>query len=540
VSKAAIALFAVTLLNAPPATAAEYWNQLISSTPNPPAVVNAAAIYDSLHDRMVVFGVGGGFYQPSCSDPNNLAWALSLAPVAWASLPPSNPCPQSRGGLTMVYDAGRDRAVMFGGSYQDVGHNLIVVNDTWALALSGSQTWSLLPIAGTPPPPRFSHCAIYDATRDRMIVYGGWASSTQMLDDLWVLQFSPTPTWIQIPHAGPQPGPRVSAAMVYDPMGDRALMFGGYSDVSYENSTWALDLSTLTWSLLATSGTPPSPREGMAATFDQGRNTMMFYGGRDNVTIAFAELWELSLTGTPQWSQRIPSGSGPGARNGHTLVFDTIRSRILLCGGATTTSVNSDTWTISPDESTPTLIDRFVARSTAGGIEIRWGYREPGGGDGAWIERSQSADGPWLRLDLAHRSDGAEQVALDAGVEPGIAYWYRLATAGEGGATSVLATATVMAAARAASAQLLAPYPSPSRGAISAEFTLTANARVRLDLLDVTGRRLATLASGRYAAGRSQVRWDARAAGTELRPGVYVLRLLGAGRPVERKLVIVP
>jgi len=542
-SKAAAGVIALALL-APltPAAAGAapnpgFWNQLVTQPPSP-GIEGATAIYDALRDRVVLFG--NPFFEPSCSQPGNLPWALPFSALAWATLPPSDPCPGTRTGMTAVYDPGRDRAILFGGfHYAGFGNNSYV-NDCWVLPLS-SPMWELLSVQGTPPTPRSGYCAIFDVTRDRMIVYGG-APQLGVFDDLWVLDFSPTPTWTEIPHSGPQPGPRVQATMIYDPDNDQAVMFGGVSDVSNENSTWALSLADLTWAQLTPSGTPPSPRYAHSATFDTDHRSMLMYGGRDNQTLGFAELWELSLTGSPQWTPIVPQGTGPGPRSGQLMMFDTHRSRLLMYGGynANTSNVEHDIWTIGPDEPTPTLISRFDARAIASGIEIRWSARDRSLDASAWIERAAAAEGPWNRLDLARHSEGDEEIAIDPDVETGTTYWYRLATTSDVGAATVLASASVTAGARMASAELFAPFPSPSRGAISAEFTLPANGRIRLELLDVSGRKVATLAAGGYPAGRSQIRWDAHAVGSELRPGVYTLRLQGVGRPLERKLVVIP
>lgn len=83
---------------------------------------------------------------------------------------------------------------------------------------------------------------------------------------------------------------------------------------------------------------------------------------------------------------------------------------------------------------------------------------------------------------------------------------------------------------------LAAPRPNPSRGSTLIGFTLEADADVRLEVLDLTGRRMTMLAEGRWARGPHQVelhdaaRWPA---------GVYLCRLSsnGAERVVRMLLV---
>ena len=65
------------------------------------------------------------------------------------------------------------------------------LNDVWALSLA-NPAWTTLTPSGTPPHGRMSHSAVYDAIRDRMIVFGGYSSagfgempqSAEVLDDL--------------------------------------------------------------------------------------------------------------------------------------------------------------------------------------------------------------------------------------------------------------------------------------------------------------------------------------------------------------------
>ncbi len=83
--------------------------------------------------------------------------------------------------------------------------------------------------------------------------------------------------------------------------------------------------------------------------------------------------------------------------------------------------------------------------------------------------------------------------------------------------------------------RLAQPAPNPTRGVASIAFTLDAPADVALDVVDVTGRVVAGVARGAYAAGPHRVTVDASA----LAPGVYVVRLrAGAGVQTQRLSVV--
>src|SRR5439155_19206432 len=116
----------------------------------------------------------------------------------------------------------------FGSSFYD---------DLWALSLGATPTWSVVNPLRAHPPARFSHTAIYDPVRDRMIVYAGayWGGQ---YGDLWTLSLSGTPTWSEIVPHGTLPPIRYNHSAIYDPVRDRMLVFGGY--LSGDNGVWAL------------------------------------------------------------------------------------------------------------------------------------------------------------------------------------------------------------------------------------------------------------------------------------------------------------
>ncbi|HET7498825.1 MAG TPA: hypothetical protein VFM00_11035, partial [Candidatus Eisenbacteria bacterium] len=87
---------------------------------------------------------------------------------------------------------------------------------------------------------------------------------------------------------------------------------------------------------------------------------------------------------------------------------------------------------------------------------------------------------------------------------------------------------------------LAAPAPNPVRDEAAFRFGLPLAARVRLDLFDIRGRRVATALDAQLPAGRHEAVWrrtDAR--GRRVASGVYVARLEALGEVRIRKLVLV-
>jgi uncharacterized repeat protein (TIGR02543 family) len=83
----------------------------------------------------------------------------------------------------------------------------------------------------------------------------------------------------------------------------------------------------------------------------------------------------------------------------------------------------------------------------------------------------------------------------------------------------------------------LAPVtPNPARGTMRFSFSLAGEGAATVEVLDVAGRRVATLARGTWPAGPHELRWDGRdTGGSAVRAGVYFVRLhAGAGTRVRR------
>ena len=81
--------------------------------------------------------------------------------------------------------------------------------------------------------------------------------------------------------------------------------------------------------------------------------------------------------------------------------------------------------------------------------------------------------------------------------------------------------------------------PNPVSGPVFVQFTLPRDGDARVEVLDVSGRRVETLASGSRSAGLHTVRWEGRAAsGGRMGAGVYYVRLEAGGQQQTRKFVL--
>src|SRR6185295_2331137 len=68
-------------------------------------------------------------------------------------------------------------------------------------------------------------------------------------------------------------------------------------------------------------------------------------------------------------------------------------------------------------------------------------------------------------------------------------------------------------------------WPNPARRDAYVELKLTAPARLRIDIVDASGRRVRTIGQSGFAAGSARLRWDiADEGGHRVPPGIYFVR----------------
>jgi flagellar hook assembly protein FlgD len=84
------------------------------------------------------------------------------------------------------------------------------------------------------------------------------------------------------------------------------------------------------------------------------------------------------------------------------------------------------------------------------------------------------------------------------------------------------------------------PNPVFTRTGTSIQFTLSESGDVDLQVFDVAGRSVRTLAKGSLSAGEHTVSWDGSSnAGMKLPGGVYMYRIKAGGMAAERKMILV-
>ena len=260
----------------------------------------------------------------------------------WDELTTSGGPPADRGWHSAIYDPVAHRMIIFAG-WSGSAYNSR--NDTWALDLS-TNTWSQISTTGGPPATRAAHVGVYDSSRHRMVIYGGHNWWTSWRNDTWALDLSSN-TWTQLSTTGGPPPARHSHGGFYDSARDRLIVFGGNGSGGSLNDTWSLDFSTDVWTQISTTGGTASPRQVFASAYDETNDRVIIssgWGGSD-------ETWALDLDPpTPVWSQMA---STPYAFAKVGTGFDNATGLMIIVGGeygipadsmAVLFDVRSNTW----------------------------------------------------------------------------------------------------------------------------------------------------------------------------------------------------
>ena len=304
--------------------------------------MDAATAYDSERQRVLLFGGQDNFgttsdvwqFDMSTSTPG---WGRILTVGCYGA-----PGPTPRSNAATVYSPGHDALIAFGGEP-------FSSDALWKLSFDGaSPTWCPINAAGTPPLTAQAR-AVHDPVANRMIVIspyqGVYALSLSNFSWSTIWSGSMVPSYI-----GPY-----GYQWLYDPNGDRLLVRGGcdfagcYTDTVYAMS---LRVASPTWTTIATAG--PNAIQDATLVYDPEGQRALFFGGGDGAQL-HDDVWELSLTGTPTWSQLTVAGSAPAARDRHAAHFDARSDRMLIFGGrATPWPPEGDTWLLeTPDAAAP-------------------------------------------------------------------------------------------------------------------------------------------------------------------------------------------
>lgn len=338
------------------------WIEFVVGT-TPSYRVGHAMVYDN--DRNVTVFFGGDDYDDSFH-ADTWEWNGS----SWSPVTPTN-SPPGRYGHTMAYDSRRNATILYGGW----GSGWARLADTWELGAwgtgecGGSETrcWreidahadNWIVLAGLE-----NTSIVYDRARERIVLFGG-ESDTALMDQTWELglwgnafcDIANEPCWRHQHTSSVTPDPRYKYAMVYHPVLNLAILFGGeYSHYgSYRTDTWWWD--GVNWyNATGFNVSSPSGRAEHAMAYSPGTESIVLFGGRNGSMGSYSvqsDTWEYKVWGTPTcvvagvpcWKRVCWSGCGgsctctlvPDGRFAHGMSGRTNSNNIYMFGGRKST-----------------------------------------------------------------------------------------------------------------------------------------------------------------------------------------------------------
>lgn len=190
-------------------------------------------------------------------------------------------------------------------------------------------------------------------------------------------------------------------------------------------------------------------------------------------------------------------------------------------GGVFRTTNNGEHWSPANDG----LTHLGVFSLTAGGTNLFAGTGPTNGdvflstnnGDN-WISVNDGLTDPWVY------TLGVREPYLFAGTRSGL--WQRPMAEILSVGNSVLARSTTFA--------LSQNYPNPFNPVTTVEYSVLVRSHVVLNIFDMLGREVATLANEIHEPGNKSVRWEA----VDLASGLYICRLRSGSFVQERKMLL--
>jgi hypothetical protein len=187
-----------------------------------------ASAYDSVRDRVVVFGGGNG-------STTDLGTTIEFDGSTWAAVATNGP--SARRDTAMVYDASRQKTVLFGGA----NASSMALNDTWEW---DGVAWIEVNIPPSERPPvRTIPSLAYDSERQLVVLYCGRAGTSGfgVRDDVWTFDGT---HWVQL--STPPTIAKVSCGLAYDSIRDVLILAGGaalFNGTYLTAQTWEAQLA---------------------------------------------------------------------------------------------------------------------------------------------------------------------------------------------------------------------------------------------------------------------------------------------------------
>jgi hypothetical protein len=136
---------------------------------------------------------------------------------------------------------------------------------------------------------------------------------------------------------------RSGAALVYDPIRGRVVLFGGSQNSARLNDTWYLQGNV--WSRGLDAPAALVSRANHAMAYDVARARVVLFGGSGHLGASLNDTWFLEEN---TWREGPPAPVGLAPRHSHRMVYDAAKKRVVLFGGHGD-GFKNDTWFLQGD-----------------------------------------------------------------------------------------------------------------------------------------------------------------------------------------------
>lgn len=439
----------------------------------------------------------------------------------------------------------RNRILVFGGYGRHYpGDPFTYLNDVWQLSLDGTLAWEEIFPTGTPPTGRLAGCAVYDVFRQRFVGVGGTAG---LPVESWQLDLSHAPEWSNVPTDGVQPPGSYGMTSIFDAARNRMILFGGSTSENYygtHNDTWELWLNPARpqWRKLDPDGALPIARRTLTSVYDPLRNRMVIFGGWDGDSGSDAFLndtWALSLdTNDGAWTQLAPAGLVPGVRDAMAAIYDPSHDQMVVFGGWSGTAVLRDTHFLTWNGEAQSASASPDGQADPGVARLAWSTNGATGPVGGVYRRDLGTE--WTSIGTAIADASGVVQFEDHDVTTGDTYGYKLVVASQVGdeflgEVWVEVPTTTDVGSLDATLALHPAGSNPVTGDFGISFALPSAQPALLEMVDVKGRRVFARDLGVLGAGPHRLDLGNT---RDYASGVYFLRLSQLGRTATSRVVL--